>query len=487
VVALSGRVMAFDTSIGSVRSDLAELDGTPGLELVDSRGGWTHDAATLRRERQISLPGEPSAVGDIDGDGVDELVIVTIQGVALVRANGAVAWSRTDHTYIGQSLPFGDLDGDGTMELLIPYDDAGVRRIAVLDAATGLTRHEVDTNGLEVRDGVAFDGDGDGRDESAWSMGGGVGVLDGDQLTWVDRTPALGLLTSVVVADLDGDGRTELVVHGVYGGEELLVVDAATGRERGVLPIPTGGQTGPLVAAGDWDGDGDDELVINGDDVEVWDVTPAGAATQLTSWTPAQPWSIVTLQVADLNHDGLDDVLTHSDDHYSPGTLEARYGGGGGWTATGDDRPMIGDLDGDGLPELVYVSYTQLKIVEGTSGLVLDTRPVSWNAWVMTSDTSPAQLVVQDGASRDVQLLGWRAGALTVQTSRHFPGILVGLQAHRGWLWGHTGYSLPWSGVELSTGRKATSPLWSPFDEAHWTGAVYVVHYGADLWGVSPP
>lgn len=487
VVALSGRVMAFDTSLGGVRIDLAELDGTPGLELLDVRGGWTHDAATLRREHPVSLPGEPSAVGDVDGDGVDELVVVNIQGVTLMRASGAVVWSRADHAYIGQSLPFGDLDGDGTRELLIPYDDAGVRRIAVLDAATGLTRHEVDANGLLVRDGVAFDGDGDGRDETAWSLGGGVGVLDGDQRTWVDRTPALGLLSEVVVADLDGDGRTELIVHGVYGGEELLVVDALTGQELGVLPIPTGGQTWPLVAAADWDGDGDDELVINGADVQIWDATPSGTAAMITSWTPMHAWSVVNLQVADLNHDGLDDVLTHSDDHYAAGTLEARYGGGGGWTATGDDRPLIGDLDGDGRPELAYPSNTRLVIVDGTSGRVIDTQPVRWNAWVITTDTTPARLVVQDSVSQAVQQVGWRRGVLTVRASRPFHGTLVGLQAHRGWVWGHTGRTLPWSGAEWSTGRTATRPVWTPMDAKHWTGVLYVTRFAADVWAVTPP
>jgi hypothetical protein len=85
----------------------ANLDASPGLEIIvpyrDSSGTWYLDAFKYDGQR---LPGFPYAAGgdalnvsptiyDLDGDGLDEIIFTRANHVIALRSNGSVLWSNT--------------------------------------------------------------------------------------------------------------------------------------------------------------------------------------------------------------------------------------------------------------------------------------------------------------------------------------------------------------------------------------------------------
>ena len=102
------------------------------------------------------------SIGDIDGDGSDEIVFVH-QGRALqaVDGDGSMLWSTFD--YVGGDQPFGpsigDLDGDGSMEFILAQRGGGVIRVIRSDGSL-LEEHDLPGSTLGAPTIADVDGDG---------------------------------------------------------------------------------------------------------------------------------------------------------------------------------------------------------------------------------------------------------------------------------------------------------------------------------------
>jgi hypothetical protein len=96
-----------------------------------------------------------------------------------------------------------------------------------------------------------------------------------------------GTIEQLVVADLDGDGDTESIV--AFGGDTfgaLLIIDADSGR---AITVAQDNETTPAAAQGD-----------------------AAGATTTAAPAPSPSRTYRTLAVADVNGDGLMEVIVHS-------------------------------------------------------------------------------------------------------------------------------------------------------------------------------
>ena len=249
------------------------------------------------------------ATGDVDGDGLDELVVGTgpytyYGGWAAVLDDALAGYAlrrwvriRSSNYYYrnGEVWPAcGDVDGDGRAEIALgtgpAYGYSGYVEIFD-DLTTGaafLTRVSCGRSAYTYANGEvrpAFgDVDGDGRAELIFGYGrytpdggvvdvrddavGGYALLARLRVQWSSYNSADGS-TQPACGDTDGDGRSEIVVglgRGAAGQFEVLD-DASAGyahRAWGQVPWSSywayDGQT--RVACGDLDGDGRAETAV---------------------------------------------------------------------------------------------------------------------------------------------------------------------------------------------------------------------------------
>ncbi|MCM2332971.1 MAG: FG-GAP-like repeat-containing protein, partial [Anaeromyxobacteraceae bacterium] len=200
------------------------------------------DAARPQAMRRTGLEIARAADGmlarDLDGDGVDELLVSGLSGVYELRsaAGGyAIAWmvpfetAPADASSSGSStaVEAADLDGDGHAELFFGARSALIRLDGATRRETG--RLVLATAGERWRTCAAGDLDGDGvvelaclvsPDAYAYVATGRLVVLDAASLVVEFETSALPLGGSLAVGDADDDPALEVVTAGgfVYDG-----------------------------------------------------------------------------------------------------------------------------------------------------------------------------------------------------------------------------------------------------------------------------
>lgn len=270
------------------------------------------------------------ATGDIDGDGKQEIVI----GFGPVPGNPSIpggffqvldddysplAWGRVQNDAYnqanGETWPAcGDLDGDGVDEIVIGMGRGGYGKIEIFDYGsagpvhrmwTGVSWSAYNAGSGEARPACG-DIDGDGRDEIIIGLApipsdplrpnGFFVVLDhdGSHLAWgriqnPEYNDANGE-SRPACADLDGDGMDEIVMGLGAGGDGYFeIFDYAAGQivhrtsQQVILDDPEGRYDEIRPACGDLDGDGRDEILIGfgtggGGRLQVFDDATAGYA-----------------------------------------------------------------------------------------------------------------------------------------------------------------------------------------------------------------
>ncbi len=384
-----GRVWA-SAVVADLRPDL------PGLEYAAASREEIH-AFSASGERLDGFPFSwrdelrALAASDIDGDGDLELVAVTtsdldendqVDILIAIHGDGSVvdgfppnttgAAGCTDACYVhagfDQTLALGDVDGDGVADILAPQDNAYVS----LHDGTG---RAFDANPMfEDRDkysGIRFLLDyalakqGWAEDESVES-----------QAHFTNSAPA--------IADLDGDGRNEIIL---LGSVQNVAQDD---RERGVVVFVTGpdGSRPPAWEApfhaneylgGLWDPG--DNIVAETNQITVAEIDPESAGPELifagfdgrihavsadnrelfrTTFTTSSTTFTGGVLVADLSRDGRPELVftTYSTDEDESALYVMSAGGeilhqvplpGRGAMPV----PSIADLDGDGALEIV--------------------------------------------------------------------------------------------------------------------------------------
>lgn len=227
-----------------------------------------------------------ASLGDIDGDGLAELVATGSSGFsqpnvisAFAGSDGTQLWSATGPAaYVPRLASPGDVDGDGVADVASSGVNDG--SVVVLSGASGAAAWTVTGS---VADGFGFglashaDVDGDGVLDLA------VGSLKEDSVPVRVLSGATGIESALILpgagdqafgralgapGDLDGDGVGDLMVgvgSGVLGPHHVSVVSGASGLELFELQPPGIGALWyliTLVGTGDWDGDGIPDLAV---------------------------------------------------------------------------------------------------------------------------------------------------------------------------------------------------------------------------------
>lgn len=321
--------------------------GTGDRRLVVSSGTdiYLYDAAgSLLTSWLQSWHGlyHPLAVADLDGDGSDDMVTnMRLAGgydgeFAAYDADGyplpgwpvTVALPGGGFYGLGSSPPaVGDLDGDGSPDVVSSaYNHNGTLTLYALRA--------------------------DGSTLTGWPVD--LSAADNTQSTLARLSPAL--------ADLDGDGKLEVVIGTYINGLHVLRYDGT--------PLPGWPVSDPVkvvnsAAVGDLDGDGQFEIVAattNGR-VHVFEADGSPAA----GWpVTVDRRDIAETALADLDRDGDLEVifsgqyaLPGNSDHWEMLYVYHHDGSpAAGWPQSLSPGmhasvPVVGDVDGDGDWEIV--------------------------------------------------------------------------------------------------------------------------------------
>lgn len=389
--------------IGSAQLAAADGDGDGVIDLGDVAA--LSDSYRFVGEGAGDLAGgQIDASADLTGDGVRDIVILAqndslyvLSGAQLAAADGNndgtinlsdVAALSDSYQFIPtgtfdlapsfiipapDSLSTGDVDGDGRMDLLIgaPLGGGGGRGVSYLLS------------------GTEFDA-ADGNNDGIISLGDIAAQTNSFEILGSTGSDALGSSVSIS-GDVDNDGRSEILVSQPREAHTTTIDDgaayllnatqlaAADGNNDGIINVddittstlsyefldtsPTERDLlGARVSlAGDFDNDGDEDIVIaaSGSDVSMGN---AGVIYVLNADELAN---------ADLNADGtieVDDIAALSGSYQINGVL---FG-------TGDSIEAFGDVTGDGIDDLLVgsalgssfyvISGTQFATIDGLDG-----------------------------------------------------------------------------------------------------------------------
>lgn len=356
------------------------------------------------------------AVDDLDDDGTDDLVIARPGPSELLLFPGTITgvYHPSDAPIVlqpqGYSTTFatpGDMTGDGIADFVSTDEsqDAVYLVAGPITASMRLDGGEAElqggagfgvtltTPGDVDGDGLAdlYVGEGDFRDASVAGRvylvpGGVTGVHDAASDAPTVYEGEGGFATwGHHASDVDGDGVPDLLVtgsetrgHSVYlflGPPAPGTVPSSAADGRVEMP-----SYGALVTAGDLDGDGDNDVVFEDEDsAYVLFAGPSGDVdAERADWRVSlidSNWRYRdALAGVDFDGDGVGDLLLSGGDRVTDARLCVWYGpltAGTGACETADLRytrhdkrealgnalAAVGDVTGDGLPELLVAEY----------------------------------------------------------------------------------------------------------------------------------
>lgn len=355
------------TDLGSARPMNVPIEGTT------SSSGWSKRSSPT--------------LADLYRDGKKETVIGSLDGrVYVYSPTGQLLWNRyldapgTQAGPVNGSPAVGDIDGDGSPDIVAGSDN-----------------------------GWVFAWDARGTLKSGWPK------FTGNNADFAANRCATNACTGVVagptLADLDGDGKLEVIV-GSYS--HLMWVWHGDGTVLPGWPRDVWDGIASGAAVGDINGDGRPEIVV-GSDVEssCSDCRPYGQITkgglvhaftvggdELMGWPfPTDSFMSGAPVLADLDHNGKLEVLTGGG--YFPSDYSTR--GHHLYAINGDGSlrwsfatrgvilgaPAVGDLDGDGRPE---IALTDSGCLDGScpGGVVYLLTPDGNVRWASEGRTTTA-------------------------------------------------------------------------------------------------
>lgn len=335
------------------------------------------DGTSFRHQRiDAKGPQDPwgKGIGDLDGDGRLDLIVGG-------HAGGGLVWYRnpdwhkqaiSGENHFSTDHEVADIDRDG-------------RNDVVSLLSTGLVwfkgptweMHWIDRRGLHDIEIADLNGDGRpdiaARGQSAFGAGKGGGdrvvlYVQGEGRQWVAQTIGVPAGEGLAVADIDGDGRVDIALNGLWLGREA-------GSEAWTAHRYSASWNWPhtVVAVHDIDGDSRLDIVLAPSELAgtryriSWFQAPADRRGEWHEHVIDGDVETVHhfVAVADVDLDGRPDVLSAEMHQGEPPHEVKAYlnGGNGQWhkqsiARSGSHNMRIADIDDDGDTDLFGANWS---------------------------------------------------------------------------------------------------------------------------------
>ncbi len=361
-----------------------------------------------------STGGSPNAIAtaDFNGDGIPDLAIANQTGntltILLGKGDGtftAAASPSTGTTPI--ALAVGDFNRDGIPDLAVANSGSATVSIflgkgdGTFTPAASSPSTGASPNSIAVAD---FDGDGI-PDLAVLNTGPGtVSILLGNgdgTFTSASTSPSIGANSySLASADFNGDGIPDLAVstNNPSGVPSTLNILLGNGDGTFAAPLTTQCGTYPILAVGDFNGDGIADLVIDGG---VWLGNGDATFTALQGGINGYPENLVA---ADFNGDGLADLAVSQSQAYTGGAHGYATVSTAGYTSTANvpalyvvgtgDHEIQANYSGDSLygsSTSTYGQQVQAQLVPTKLAIQLNNSSIAANQTVSLTATLTPQ------------------------------------------------------------------------------------------------
>ena len=291
---------------------IADLDGDGKAEVMSRGAVYTYTGALIGSTGGAGLGFAYAAdvIGDQRLEVIDGNAIYSVSG-----SPGALSLSlATSSGGSGGYTALGDFDGDGRAEVVIVTNASHTVTLWDPDGATdadamdGWTKTIADGGSVANRGGppTVADFDGDGLPEIGIAAEAAYIVFDTDgSVLWTQAThDASSRFTGSSVFDFEGDGRAEVVYA---DQEDLFIYDGPTGAKRFVEPSHASGTLWEYPLVVDVDNDGQSEIVLASNNYgypgEWTGIHVFGSQTN--SWAPARPiWNQHAYSISNVEDDG---------------------------------------------------------------------------------------------------------------------------------------------------------------------------------------
>ncbi|MBN9522628.1 VCBS repeat-containing protein [bacterium] len=414
------RTPVLDGPVASAQGDVNN-DGFTDLVTADNAAGTVsvrlgQGDGTFRAAVTYLVGTAPTAVALADGnrDGrLDVIVTNSLDNTATVLlgiGDGTFRWAATlpvGTTPVG--VVGGDLNTDGFADVVVASAGSGDitvllgQRHAAPVASTYLVVGGVsavavaDVNGDGIPDVVVAN---DGARGVTVLLGNGDGTLRATPGVFLGVVPV-----ALTVADVTGDGRPDVVTANPGDRSVTVLSGNGDGTFGAAVRVAVGGAP-TSVAAGDYDGDGWVDLVVaDGNENVVHVLLGRGGGTFAAASPVAVGNSPATVVAADFNNDGRLDLGTTN---ALGAPLSVVLGlGTGAFTAPGAAlppvaaAPVVADLNHDGVPDVVSLrSDGAILFRAGRAGQAGFAAPV-----VVNPDPAWAARTIAAGTVQGVPLL----------------------------------------------------------------------------------
>lgn len=316
--------------------------------------------------------------GDADADDVPDVVFTTYSGSGsdpVIRAingdDGTEIWSNTDETWqITGNLACGDIDGDGWANVIAMTSTA----VGAIDAAgseswlsASISGHIYGTSDAPGIWDLDADGDPEIVAGNAILSSAGRILAKG---SYGYGTPSGNVGTTGVAADIDGDGELEVIA----GNAAYSIAGTAKFHN---------GELDGYVAVGNFDRDGDGEIVVGGNGAMQIVDSDGTVLCENTAVEGSYSYGGPPV-VGDFDGDGQDDIGIA----YSRGFYVFNRDCVEQWnttiaeTGSGNSGATAFDFDGDGADEIVYRDEAYVFIWSGIDGSELYKKLLSNATWL---------------------------------------------------------------------------------------------------------